>query len=116
MASPLKAFPASGTQSNVAYNREVHRRELRLAMEGKTTLVTPEQFLADFLPQPRETRPESLSGVLSKLKKTTTEWKMYDPLMAALNGASSLCPGFKFVATPSKSDKSSNVKQSFDCG
>ncbi|OJT01929.1 hypothetical protein TRAPUB_7573 [Trametes pubescens] len=87
-----------------------------MAMGGKTTLVTSDEFLTEFVPKPAGIKTASLSSILSSLPKESSEYNMYHPLMNALNGATRLCPGFTFVATPTKGDKASARNHAVYCG
>ncbi len=74
----------SGTWSTHPYDRIKHRRELRMAMGGKTTLVTSDEFLTEFVPKPAGIKTASLSSILSSLPKESSEYNMYHPLVRAL--------------------------------
>lgn len=82
MGSPLKSFPVSGTFLTHHYSRLIERRELRMAMDGKITLITPDDFLSEFVRKPPGPgKDASLSTVLQSLPETR-ELELYDPLVS----------------------------------
>ncbi|KAH9848325.1 hypothetical protein C2E23DRAFT_438684 [Lenzites betulinus] len=90
-------------------------------MDGKTTLVSPADFLREFVPTPKNLiMPTAFSTILGSVPKATNELDIHEPLMTALNGEDSegtqLCPEFTFVATPSRGDKNATSNQAVDCG
>ncbi|KAI0822877.1 hypothetical protein BC628DRAFT_621653 [Trametes gibbosa] len=89
-------------------------------MDGKTTLISPSDFLKEFVPASQELMPAAFPTILGAVPHTTNELHMYSPLVSALNGDKTrkltLCPEFRFVATPSRGDASASSKQAVDCG
>ncbi|KAI0645293.1 hypothetical protein C8Q79DRAFT_1104751 [Trametes meyenii] len=113
----MKGFPTSGTWSTEAFDRHKHRRELRIAMDGKSTIISWQDFFKEFVPEPaEEVKPKNLSTVFFPLSKTKNEVSMYTPLLAALNGRADLCPGYTFLCSSSKGDDTCDSKQAVDCG
>ncbi|KAI0822884.1 hypothetical protein BC628DRAFT_1455672 [Trametes gibbosa] len=88
--SPLKAYPRSGAWSTHATNQTIRRRELREAMDGKTTLISPSDFLKEFVPASQELMPAAFPTILGAVPHTTNELHMYSPLVSALNGDKTL--------------------------
>ncbi|KAI0359685.1 hypothetical protein OH77DRAFT_1049762 [Trametes cingulata] len=84
-------------------------------MDGKITIISCDDFLAEFVPTTAAPRPEGSSKIFSKLDQQTVEAKMYGPLMDAINDAG-ICPGFSCVTTATKGDKKSGSSQAIDCG
>ncbi|KAI0645292.1 hypothetical protein C8Q79DRAFT_763078 [Trametes meyenii] len=85
-------------------------------MDGKSTIISWQDFFREFIPEPEEAKPKDLSTVFYPLSKTKNEVSMYTPLLAALNGRSDLCPGYTFLCSSSKGDDSCDSKQAVDCG
>lgn len=84
MGSPLKSFPTSGPWSTCATDRLRFRRELRHTMTDKVTLMSPEDFLKEFVPEAKERMPAGLATLLSAIPKYTDETKTYGPLVSSI--------------------------------
>ncbi|KAI0645291.1 hypothetical protein C8Q79DRAFT_763039 [Trametes meyenii] len=83
-----------------------------------TTAISWENFLDEFLPEPREAKPKQLSNVFS-FPETKAEITRHASFMKALNDSSDLFPGYIFrtlFSSIGNEDENCDFKESACCG
>lgn len=82
--SPIKSFPHSGIGLVQKPDKEKLRADLRAVMQNKITLVTPEEFLKEFVPEAKDKRPDKTKDIFKSLeaKVFSPERNMYGPIVS----------------------------------
>lgn len=82
--SPIKSFPHSGIGLVQKPTKEKLRADLRAVMQNKITLISPEKFFEEFVPEAKDKRPDETKDIFKSLKEEvfSPERNMYGPIVS----------------------------------